>query len=372
VVGACVEVEFQTGTPPLATKIGTDNDYKCSGAGNNNGGNNGGENQYHGEMYGVIETMPATGLVGDWVIGGLTFTADAATRFEQEHSAFAPGVMVQVEFYTDASNVNHATKIESKYATDSTGHDDDGNGSYEGHEGHAYAIVDSMPAGGMTGTWTIGGIDYTVNSTTRIEQEHGAIAVGSNVKVKYYLDASGNRIAMKIESTNENGGATDSNHFKLYGFVEQMPAGGGFNGQWVINGVTFTADQTTMFKEDDGLLAVGAYVDVEYTQSGGSNWITKIETNVPPGAGTSDHYGQIENVSGAGAASAAAVTATWTIGGVNYTVTPATDLNDLNGALTLGSTALVNSYTDAAGNQVATQIRGIAMINHIYLPMAIR
>ena len=35
------------------------------------------------------------------------------------------------------------------------------------------------------------------------------------------------------------------------------------------------------------------------------------------------------------------------VGGVSYTVTPATDLNDIQGALVLGKTVLVNSYSAA-------------------------
>ena len=315
----------------------------------------------------AIGSFPA-GLIGQWEIGGMTFVADNATRFEQEHSAFAIDVLVEVKFYTDASAVNHATKIESKYGTDGNGHDDDGNGSYEGHEGHAYGVVGVMPTGGI-GTWTIAGIQYTADASTRIEQEHGAIGVGANVKVQYYLDASSNRVARKIEATNENGGVIDPSHSKLYGTVEQIPANS-FNGQWQINGVTFTADQNTSFQETNGLLAVGAYVEVEYTQNGGVNWMVKIETHVPPGAGPDQHFGAIDST--VGAASVSAGQTTWVIGGNSFVVTPATDLNDLNGALTPGSTALVNSYTDGAGAAVATQIRGIVMSHSVFLPAMAR
>ncbi len=364
--GVCVEVDYRAGTPPIATKISTENDYKCGGSGGSGGG--GGVTNPYGEMYGVISSFPA-GLIGQWVIGGMTFTADNTTVFQQEHGAFAVGVMVDVKFYTDAAGVNHATKIESKYGTDSGGHDDDGNGSYEGYEGHAYGTVSAMPAGGMIGTWTIAGIQYTVNAATRIEQEHGAITVGSNVKVKYYLDASNNRVARKIESTYENGGVSDPSHYKLYGFVEQMPGANTFNGQWVVNGVAFTGDQRTQFVESHGLLAVGAYVEVEYTQNNGVNWMTKIETHVPPGAGPEQHVGTIDSNVGAAGLTA---NATWVIGGKSFVVTPATDLNDLNGALTVGSTAIVNAYTDANGASVATQIKGVTFTSHVYLPVAIR
>ncbi|RME86074.1 MAG: hypothetical protein D6775_01050, partial [Caldilineae bacterium] len=363
-VGACVEVEYISGTPRQATKIATEHDYKCSGG----SGGSGGGGEYHGEMYGIINSFPQ-GLIGQWQIGGMTFVADASTVFEQERVSFAVGVLVEVKFYTDANNVNHAIKIETKYDTE--GGQDGGHGEgHEGHEGHAYGRVDAMPSGGLQGTWTIGGIDYIADAATRFEQEHGAFSVGANVKVRYYTNNAGQRVATKIETTSETGGSTDPNHFKLYGFVEQMPSPG-FVGQWVVNGVTLTADVTTQFQESHGLLAIGAFVEVEYTQSGGVNHMTKIETHVPPGAGPNDDFGRVESNAVAGALRLDASTAVWIIGGKSYLVTPATDLNDLGGALTVGNYALVNSYS-ANGQLVATRISGVTLSHQIFLPATSR
>ncbi len=60
------------------------------------------------------------------------------------------------------------------------------------------------------------------------------------------------------------------------------------------------------------------------------------------------------------------------IDGVSYTVTDATALNNTRGALTIGSTVTVNSYTDASGAQVATLVRGITLDRFLYLPAVIR
>ncbi len=364
-VGACVEVYYVEGTPRRATKIETKRAYKCGGS-----SSGGGSSQAYGEMYGLIEQMPSNGLFGTWRIGGMSFVVGPGTRFEQEHGPFAVGVLVEVKFYTDANGVHHATKIETKYSWDRPGDDDDFNGIYEGYEGHAYGVIEAMPSGGLWGTWRIGGVEYLANQSTRFEQEHGPLAVGVLVKVKYYLDANNARVARKIETESNGGVISQPNHYKLYGFVEQMPAGG-FNGAWVINGVTFMADTRTRFEESHGVLAVGAYVEVEYTQSGGTNWATKIETHVPPGAGPNHRVGRIESTGTVRGASAAGVTAVWRIGGVDYQVTPATDLNDLNAALAPGNTALVNSYTDANGVEVATRITGVNFTHAVYLPVTL-
>lgn len=362
-VGTCVKLEIRSGTPPLLIKIEVEQAYKC-----NRGGGSQPTNPT-GEVYGVISSYPAN-LVGEWTVGAMTFVTDGSTQFEQHQSPFAGGVLVEVNFYTDSNGVHHATKIESKYATDDSGHDDDGNGSYEGNEGHAYGNVDVMPAGSQSGGWTIAGLTYQADAATRFEQEHGPLAVGVNVKVTYYVDANHNRIATKIERTDETGGTTDPSHAKLYGFVQQLP-NASFNGQWIINGVTLSADNQTLFQENHGLFTVGAYVEVEYLQRSDGAYLVKIETQVPPGAGTSNHSGTIESNS-VNAANQQQGAATWTVAGQTFLVTPATDLNTINGQLAVGHTAIVNSYTAANGQRVATQIRGVVFTSTVFLPMTAR
>jgi hypothetical protein len=276
---------------------------------------------------------------------------------------------VKVHFIRDSNGINQARALETKFANDDNGSDDDGNGSFEGAEGHAYGVIDSLPAN-QQGVWLISGVAYTATAATVLSQTDGNFAVGANVKVEYFLAANGGRMARKIETTNSTGGATAPNRFKLFGFVSQMPPSG-FVGPWVIDNIAFVADANSQFKENNGLLAIGAYVAVEYFIQDGRNWMHEIETHVPPGAGTLNTIGPIDD-KGVDPIAASVGAATWMIGGVSYTVTPATDLNDILGELAVGKTALVNSYTDANNNQVATQIRGINLSTQIYLPVIVR
>ncbi len=165
------------------------------------------------EAYGVLQSFPAS-LIGEWNIGGLIYVADAATEFKQEGGPFAVGTTVKVHFSTDAAGVNRAREIETKFANDGGGSDDDGNGTYEGAEGHAYGIADSVPDG-LVGAWSIGGVSYTATASTKFEQSDGPLANGARVKVEYYLGAGGERIAKKIESTNDDGGAAVPSNSKV-------------------------------------------------------------------------------------------------------------------------------------------------------------
>lgn len=358
-IGACVEVYAGVGTPAPISKLSTEKSYKCR---RSDGGGTIPPTVPYGELYGLVNEFPPS-LIGNWVVGGVSFVADSSTRFEQKRGSFAVNTLVEVKFYVDANGLNRATKIESKYRSDSGG---DGNGTHEGNEGHAYAAVEAMPANGLIGDWTLGGLLYKSDSRTRFKQEHGSFAVGGMVKVRYYLDAAQNRVARKIETTSKNGGVEVPGNFKLYGFVQSMPSTG-FNGTWVINGAQFIADPNSLFDETQGLLAVGAYVEVEYTQEGADARIYKLETHVPPGAGAANLYGALSNVSGSVRSGAGTYNETWTIGGQAVTVTDATLLSDLGGEMEIGTWVLVN-LADTAG--VATQIETVP--NTLYLPLTHR
>ncbi len=251
--------------------------------------------------------------------------------------------------------------------TDSGGSDDDGNGAYEGAEGHAYAVADSVP-GGLVGVWSIGGVSYTATGSTTFAQSDGPLVNGARVKVEYYLGAGGERIAKKIESTSDDGGAASPSNFKVFGFVNQMPVGG-LVGAWVVDNVAYTAGAGTKFDETNAVLGVGAYVAVEYSLQNGEKLVHEIEAHVPPGAGPQTQFGTIDDKGGARLrpAAAGAQASTWVIGGVQYSVVPATSFNDFFGALDVGSTAVVNSYTAADGSLVATQIRSVSLTTNLFI-----
>ena len=48
------------------------------------------------DFYGIIESRPADGAVGEWVIGGRTFTATAATKIETDDGPLDIGVCASV------------------------------------------------------------------------------------------------------------------------------------------------------------------------------------------------------------------------------------------------------------------------------------
>lgn len=344
-VGVCVELHART-TTTLATlrEIETERNHKCNG--DDQSGVIG-----QGELYGEVQSFP-DGLIGEWNIAGITFLTDSATEFKQEKGPFAVGVTVKVHFVIRTNGDFYAREIETK--------------SREPQKnGHAFGIVESIPANRL-GVWTIGGVEYTANEQTRFKEKNGALEVGVRVRVKYTIDSTGQRIARKIETTKSQGGATQPNHLKVFGFVGQMPADG-LIGEWTIDNMVYVTDASTKFKEEHGILGVGAYVAVEYRVDNGQNLVHEIETKVPPAAGTQTSIGVINNIGGVTAA-AAIDEEVWRIAGVDYLITPATDLDDLATELEVGNMALIDSYQAANGTRVATQVRGVTITPTVYLP----
>jgi hypothetical protein len=64
------------------------------------------------ELDGVVEVMPATGMVGTWQVSGKTVQVTEATEIDQEMGAVAVGVAVEVEGEAQPDGSILASEIE--------------------------------------------------------------------------------------------------------------------------------------------------------------------------------------------------------------------------------------------------------------------
>ncbi len=270
------------------------------------------------EVNGVIDSFPA-GMIGTWVISGVSYTADNTTRFEQDDGAFAVGACVEVEF--DA-----ATMIARKIETD-----DDCNGG-NGHV-ETRGTLDSFPAG-MIGTWVVNGVSYTADSTTRFEQEDGAFVVGGCVEVRY---DPATMIASKIESEDDCNG-NSGGYAERYGLVESFPAD--LLGTWVIGGVSYTTDATTIFSQHDGPFVVGGCVEVRYDPT--TLVASRIETDNDCRNDDDDHGNSYRRVYGTVSTFPADLIGTWIVNDVSYTADATTRFDQSDGAFVVGGCVEVN------------------------------
>ena len=188
-----------------------------------NAGGGGGSDD--GEFHGVIESLPSTAPIGDWIVSGTTVHVSAATEIEEDGNAIAVGATVEVEGTMGTDGSITATKVQVK-----EGADDDAFGEAELH-----GTVESLPAtAGFVGDWIVSGITVHVTAATEIEAEHGTIAVGSFVEVKGLSEADGSITASKVELQDDQGDDEDGDGI-LTGTLEHSQTGDD-TGIWMVSG----------------------------------------------------------------------------------------------------------------------------------------
>lgn len=67
----------------------------------------------HEIVFGVVGSLPSSGLLGGWLIDGVEYTATTETVLKQKYGAFAVGVQVKVEYSLDSQNNRIAYQIET-------------------------------------------------------------------------------------------------------------------------------------------------------------------------------------------------------------------------------------------------------------------
>jgi hypothetical protein len=319
-VNACVEIKFSAASGVnTAQEIETAPAYKCDGTSSS-------PPTSRSQSYGALGTFPA-GLVGAWDIGGVSYTATAATRFEQEHGPFFTGGCVDVKFQPNTTNALEISSTDA-YRCGTTGTRPV---SYK-----VYGPVSVAPAGNV-GVWTIGGGQYTATSATRFETEHRALIVGACATVEYSV-SNGVNTATKIGSEEPTKCNTNTYRNKIYGQISAMPQG--LYGTWTIGTLSIDANATTRFERGEGSLAVGGCAEVSYYVQNGVNYAEQIEARSASGCAssaapslptTAKVYAVIDSFP------AAPYSGTWGIGGVSYSADAATVFSQEQGAFAVGA-----------------------------------
>ena len=219
------------------------------------------------KLTGTIESLPATaGFTGDWKVSGKTVHVTASTKIETHDGAVALGAMVEVEglLKTDGSIDAHKIEVKDNVA-------------------ELKGTIELLPGTtGFIGDWKVSGKTVHVSSATKLNQEHGAIALGATVEVKGTMRADGSIDATTIEvksSSSSSGDSTgEGESAKVKGAIEALPAGS-LIGDWKISGKTVHVVSSTKLKDEHGAFAVGTRVKVKgLRMSDGSVVATKIQS----------------------------------------------------------------------------------------------
>ncbi|MEW6209290.1 MAG: DUF5666 domain-containing protein [Acidobacteriota bacterium] len=205
-----------------------------------------------GEMHfkGTIESLPSSGLIGDWQVGGRTVRVTATTRIETEIGPVTVGAFVEVEGEMQGDGVFLASKVEVKSRIDGG----DGRDELKG-------TIETLPSSGLIGDWRVSGRTVHVSEQTRIDQEHGPAVVGAQVEIHGQLRTDGSldaeRIEVKPAASDDRGRQAN---FK--GTIEALPSST-LVGDWTVSGQTVHVSASTRIKQQHGQVAVGVRVKVK-------------------------------------------------------------------------------------------------------------
>ena len=235
--------------------------------GNGNGGNgNGGNNEGGVKLTGKVESLPATGLVGNWKVGGRTVKVDSNTRIDTGEGPVAVGACVEVRGRDQSDQSIVATKVDTLQASKC------GGGSSTGGAPSAlkfFGIVEKLPASGMVGDWKVSGRTVKVTATTKIDQERGPIAVGSCVQVEGTSNSDGSVNATVVETKAGSGSCSlapgqQRGPVDFRGVIQKMPDSGLF-GEWTVSGRKVQVSAMTAINPNGRPLKVGDCVEVHGT-----------------------------------------------------------------------------------------------------------
>src|SRR5207302_3132608 len=84
------------------------------------------------------------------------------------------------------------------------------------------------------------------------------ITIGTNVEVKGTVRTDGSIDAVKNEPV-------EAGEFEFHGIINSLPNTTGFIGDWVVDGRTVHVTSSTRIEQEEGLVAVGAFVEVRGT-----------------------------------------------------------------------------------------------------------
>lgn len=299
------------------------------------------------EINGVVQAMPASGLIGSWTIAGRAVRTDAATAIKQEQGAIGVGAVVELKGVDEGGGVTLATTIEVKQGVSSP---PPGTPS-----GDFTGAIQSMPAGTLLGTWTIAGRTVVVLTTTVLKQELGGFAIGAIVEVHGTAGSDGTVTASVIEV--KSGGAPGplppNNALEVMGVVEALPASG-LVGTWRVAGRSVIVGTATVLDAEHGAFAVGVTVEAKGTaDASGALAATRIERVAGNGAAVPAllFWGTVETLP-----ATPGFLGVWRVSGRNVNVSASTALRVNNGPIVVGAIVEVQGWAQADGTVEAHEV----------------
>jgi hypothetical protein len=343
-----------------------------------NDGDDGDEEPGKVMLISVIQSLPLSSTVGNWVVGGLTVQVTAQTQLVERMGPLAPDAWVKIRGHVEGG-VFVADRIQTTHThlfhrligklTQLTPQDvtvdgislelndpvsilgdpqpgdpvvvrallrDDGtlvavaidarSHKPAGRPGFVVKFVgsvDALPADGLYGEWTIAGRKVTVPVGAFIDEHKGAVAVGDMVRVTALLSLNGALTAVEIqvqENEGHGGHGHEGQFTEFMAPIDGLPANNTLFGDWMVDGKTVHVAQGTLIISHDQPITVGLQVKVwGFVLDDGTIRAKQVETIVQRKPEVI-HIGMITQLPSNG------LIGTWTVGNRQVEVTNQTIL----------------------------------------------
>jgi len=309
------------------------------------------------EIFGSVELLPASGLVGDWKVAGATVRVTAQTQIEQERGPVALGSCAEVTGTRNADNSLAATKIEVSSGIGGCRAESSGS---EKKQFEFRGSVQTAPAAGSQ-IWIISGRRVLINASTSTRPMSRDVTVGSCVEVRGRLESDNSITAAEIQILGSgvcNNGLNRQADVSFFGNILVLPSGS-LIGDWTVATLTVKVTNDTRIESENSAPAVGGCVEVKGDFSTGntltaSRIATRPSTFCQQGTGFYRFEGLLEAYPSSGVAGA------WKVGGRNVTADSATTLDTAKGALALGACVGVSGALQQDSSVRATRIEVIS------------
>jgi uncharacterized protein (TIGR03437 family) len=209
------------------------------------------------EFDGVVQSRPAGGNPGVWLISGRSVLVDGSTDVDLDRGEGRVGSCVEVEGRFVSGGVFVASSLE----------DEDDCGLRRGEQAgvRVHGLVETLPTGGLLGQWRVNGMRVEVSTATELESGTTPFVVGACVEVSGRFQTGGVFSARKLEIeplADCAGGSLRAGEVEFRGLATEAPANG-TSGQWTIGDWRVEVTSNTEVDDDDGPLVLGACVEVE-------------------------------------------------------------------------------------------------------------
>ncbi len=195
------------------------------------------------KLVGIVDTLPATGEIGIWLVSGIPVEVTAETEIRERVGQLIPGAWVKIK-----GTVVDGTLVAEEIKTTHT---------------HRFHKLSGQLTGLTALDVTVDGIDIALSDGAAIR---GNPQAGERVHVKGTLSITGQLVAILVQGRGNGGDPTPPPTepglvIRFTGPVEQLPDDG-LIGTWTVAGRTITVPSGAFIDEHKGQASPGAFVEV--------------------------------------------------------------------------------------------------------------